>query len=97
MRLSVLFEDTEGTDIDPSTVLVKTYSPSGRITSYTYGASSSVGKYAVGNYYLDMTPDEGGRWHVRWEAASGTSQLAVEDDFIVQTSPFVASALGDYA
>ncbi len=97
LRLNVVFQDSAGANIDPESVVAQTCNPSGGTLTYTYGSSDELGTIGTGQYYLDMTPTEGGRWFIRWLGTSLTNTVAIEDDFIVQTSPFVASALGDYA
>lgn len=84
---------------DPSVLTAKTYAPSGLIETYTYPTSTGLGKASTGLYYLDIAPNEAGRWHVRWTATISTATLILEDDFIVQTSPFVEPSYdwrGDY-
>lgn len=98
-RLKAEFYDEDGVYVDPTSIIASIETPSGTITNTTYPASPT-GKTAVGKYFIDYTPAEGGRHHVRWVAtfAAGNS-LAMEDDFIVQVSPFIGQPFnsGDYA
>lgn len=96
-RLTASFEDENSLPVDPTTVIAKTYSPSGAITDYTYGSSANVGRTAVGHFYLDMTPNEAGRWFIRWEGTQAAGALVLEDDFIVQTSPFIGGVARAYS
>ena len=98
-RWTASFVNNAGAYVDPTTVVAKVKTPAGTITSYAYGVASNVGKSATGRYFIDIAPTEGGRWFIRGEATSGTDQLALEDDHIIQNSPFVGNswATGDYA
>lgn len=88
LRLYVNLQDEDGVDVDPTTVLIKTKSPAGAETTYTYGDDDEVGKSSVGDYYVDLTPDEAGRWRYRWETTGTDTTIAVEGDFLVQASAF---------
>lgn len=94
VTLTASFVDAAGIASDPTTVVFKTCSPSQSIKTYTYGAGTIVTKTAVGSYQATVTPDQGGRWSIRWETTGGV--VATEDDFIVQKSPFVRGFIGDY-
>ena len=86
--LSIVFTDDAGVVQNPLFVIFKTFSPCGTETKYTYGIDPEITRPSTGNYQADILPDEGGRWRVRWEA-SGVTNMATEDDFIVKVSPFV--------
>ena len=95
MRLTVSYVDDNGAPVDPTTVKFKLMSEETiAIKTYTYGIDSNLGKTSTGNYYADVTPDHGGRWFTRWEATGAVTQLAIDDNFIVQASPFVNQPLG---
>ena len=97
IRFKATFRDEDDVLSDPVTLRIKTYSPSGRTSTYTYGTDTEAGRTSLGIFYLDFAPTEGGRWHIRWEADMGTSTVALEDDMIVQDSPFISSVSGAYA
>ena len=88
VRIPVNFQDATGADTDPSTVTFKLYSPSAEISTYVYGTNAEVLKTSVGDYYIDVTPDEPGRWHFRWESTGTNKATAVEGSFVVQVSRF---------
>ena len=96
MRLTTSFVDANGVPVDPTTVAAKVRAPAGRVATFNYPANANLGKTATGAYYLDVTPYDGGRWHIRWEAQfADASLVATEDDFIVQVSPFGALPPGN--
>lgn len=74
-RLDVAFTDIAGVAFDPGTVKFQIKSPSGAITTLTYGASAIV-KSTTGAYYIDYTFDTPGLWHWHWE---GTGAVAVTE------------------
>lgn len=96
VRLTSAYQDSvTGNPVDPSTVQFLIETPCGRMTTYTYATDAELVKASVGNYYIDVTPTEGGRWHFRW-VSTGTGAGATEGDFVVQTSRFVHPDYCDY-
>lgn len=97
IRLSITFEEDDGDDIDPTgSVILKTRSPSGTETTYTYGTDDEIQRVATGQYTGDFTPDESGRWFFRWETTGVATTFATEGDVLVQASAFYDD-LTDYA
>ena len=99
IRFNARFQTTEGVLFDPDTLTAKLYSPSALVTTFTYPTDAELSKTSTGLYYLDYAPDKAGRWHIRWTAVESGDTIILEDDFIVQTSPFVDSSYdwrGDY-
>jgi hypothetical protein len=95
-RVSNTFTDEDGTLVDPATVSLRTYDPSGRISApLVYGTDAEMQRVSAGYYTCDITPDAAGRWHFRWTTTTPTS--ADEGDFIVIDSPFVDSSPLDYS
>ena len=95
-RLAINWQNTDGTDLDPTTdVILKTYSPSGNVTTYSYVAAE-VDKESTGDYYVEVTPDESGRWRYRWQATGSGTKKAIEGSFIVQSSVFYDDPPTDY-
>lgn len=88
VRVAVNFQDDDRTDVDPSTVTFKLMGPAGTSTSYVYGTDAALTKSSVGDYYIDVTPDQSGRWFYRWESTGTFTTIAIEGSFIVQASPF---------
>ena len=76
-------------DVDPDTVSLLTRSPCGTETTYTY-ADADITKTSAGDYYIDITPTESGRWFYRWETTGTDTTDAEEGNFLVQVSPFSA-------
>lgn len=87
-RVTVTFQDESGTGIDPDTVVLKTMSPCGTETTYTYGTDAEVQRETTGQYLGDITPDRAGRWRFRWESTGTETTTVIEDSFIVQASKF---------
>lgn len=88
VRVAVNFQDEDRVDTDPDTVVFKVRSPTGITTSYTYNTDAALLKSSVGDYYIDVTPDQSGRWYYRWESTGTDKAIAIEGSFVVQASPF---------
>lgn len=88
VRIAANFQDEDRTDIDPTTVTVKFRSPSGTVTSYVYGTDAALVKASTGDYYIDFTPDESGRWRYRWITTGTNKAIAFERSFLVEYSEF---------
>ena len=86
VRLQITITDEDDNPIDPATVRLKTMSPDGIERTYTYGVEANMLTEGPGIYLADITPDQAGRWHVRWEAETPTT--VQEDEFIVVRSAF---------
>lgn len=82
IRCAVSFTTAGGTPADPTTVTAKYETPRGELTSYTYGGGQIV-KDSTGNYHMDITCTEGGKWHYRF-AGTGAVVAAAEGEFEVQ-------------
>lgn len=85
--LTNAFTDDNGFLFDPETVSLELIDPYGSTQSYTY--PTTVLRDSTGQYHADVVPNMGGVWFYRWAVSSGTSKLAMEGDFVVQTSPFI--------
>lgn len=88
VRLAVNFQDDDATDVDPTTVTLKVYSPSGDITTYVYATDAALIRLNTGDYYCDFVPSESGRWHYRWSSTGTGTAIALEGTFVVQASVF---------
>ena len=85
-RIAINFQDDDGNDIDPTGLTFKWMSPSGTITSYVYGTDAALVRLSTGDYHIDVTPDESGRWRWRW-ISTGTGKASVtEGSMVVQWS-----------
>ena len=97
MVLTAAFSDTYGQPSDPAQVVIKTFSPCGDITSYTYQTDDNVTKTSTGNYAAIVTPNHAGRWRIRWEGTDASGNvIVIEDTFNVQRSRFVDGPCWDY-
>lgn len=88
VRLAVNFQDDDWTDVDPSTVTFKAFSPSGVTTTYVYQTDAQLVRLDTGDYFVDFVPDESGRWHYRWSSTGTGTAVAMEGSFVVQGSVF---------
>jgi hypothetical protein len=89
MSLTAAFTDANGAPADPATVVFKTYSPWGIISTYTYGTDDNVSKVSTGNYAASFIADHSGRWRTRWEGTDAIGNvIVIEDNFNVQRSRF---------
>jgi len=88
LRLAVQFTNDDYTDVDPTTVTLKIYSPDGDTTTYVYGTNAELERDDTGDYFCDYVPDVAGRWNYRWESTGDGTAVAVEGQFVVQASAF---------
>lgn len=98
-RVTVNFQDEDGTDIDPTTITLKTYNPYGQEASYVYGTDDEVQRESAGDYYGDITPTIAGQWRFRWESTGTGTTTVIEDSFNVIDSPFApynSNTIPDY-
>lgn len=92
IRFNASFKDSDGVAFDPDTLTAKILSPTSETTLFTYPSDTGISKTDTGVYYLDYAPTEAGRWHIRWAATEGEDTIILEDNFIVQVSPFVSQS-----
>ena len=85
VRLSATFT-VSSTNTDPTTVTLKVQDPSGNTATYTY-AAAEITKSATGQYYKDVSIDEGGTWYYRWEG-TGTVITAGEGYLLASSGHF---------
>lgn len=76
-----------GAAVDPTNVYFQTKTPSGTITTYTYGVDPEVQRLAVGQYTATVSATADGDWYCRWYS-TGTGQAAEEIKFNVKSSEF---------
>src|SRR5690348_8314071 len=88
-RLSVIFQDKDGTAVQPTTVKFKYKKPDGSITTLTYGVDAEI-EYvsATKEYYAVLSANVAGDWIYRWES-TGNYQAAAERKFTVLESQVV--------
>lgn len=84
VRLSASFS-VSGSAVDPATVTLTVMDPSGNSDEYTY-AASQITKVTTGSYRKDISADEAGDWHYRWES-TGTGQASELGQFMVEGAP----------
>jgi len=78
VRSTCTFENSAGTDVDPTGVSV-TYRVPGAAASVTktYPTDAEVVKSATGIYYIDLDLDTAGEYRIRW-AGTGSNKAAQE-------------------
>jgi hypothetical protein len=84
IRLLVTFQDTTGTFVDPTNLILRIKSPDGSVQEYTSG---DITQTATGKYQYDFLSIAAGTHRYRWEG-TGTAQGAVEGSFKVAESAF---------
>jgi len=67
----IQFTDVAGLAGDPSSVTFRLGQPDGTVISYVYGAGAEVQRLGVGQYQVQITFDQSGRYHARYEGSSG--------------------------
>ena len=91
-RIAVVFKNSGGTAVDPTTVTFVFRKPSDSVTTYVYGTDSQLVKDSVGNYHVDLTPAAGehGEWQYRWTSTRTPAQ-AEPGEFAVRPRQEAAS------
>lgn len=87
-RISLTVADAAGVAADPGALLLKLKSPSGTVTTYTYGVGAELTRDSLGNYHADLPLDAAGPWAYRWEL-SAPNAGAAEGVIVVQKSRFI--------
>ena len=97
VRLAINFSNDSFVDVDPTTVAIKVMSPSGIETTYTYDEDDELLFLDTGDYLIDITPNEPGRWFYCWITTGTNLATALEGNFVVQDSPFYSGINRAYA
>jgi hypothetical protein len=88
VTVAVEFLDSDDAPVDPDTVTFLYTPPSGTTVEFAFSDSpSEVVKDSVGNYHVDLVPDESGQYFYRWES-TGSGQAAENGEFMVEPSNF---------
>jgi len=85
IRLLVTFQDTTGSFIDPSNLILRVKLPDGSVQEWTY--PGDISQTATGKFQYDFLSTAAGTHRYRWEG-TGTAQGAVEGSFKVNESAF---------
>src|SRR5262245_61262285 len=89
-RIGAHFEDEGGVDVDPATITFTLRSPCGVESTYVYGTDANVVKTSAGDYYAEVTPDRGGRWHWAWSSTGTDKAIRFAGSIVVQEDAFDA-------
>ena len=87
VRSTCTFENSAGTDVDPTAVAVSYRTPGSAAVTKTYGTDVEVVKSATGIYYIDLDLDTAGEWRLRW-AGTGSNKAAKEAQIYCEPSFF---------
>ena len=80
--------DLSGNPADPAGVRIRFKDPSGNVETRIYQTHPEVQKVSTGIYKLEISADEAGYWHYKFDSNSGNYDGASEDSFSVRTSQF---------
>jgi hypothetical protein len=81
------FKDSDGVNINPTSVFVQYKDPEGNTTTKQYGVDTGFRRPSTGLYEYDVDANQSGKWHYRWYS-TGLGQAADEHSFTVKTSNF---------
>lgn len=95
VTVALNLQDAAGADLDPDTLVFKLRSPAGVTTTYTYASGDEIVRQDAGDYYIDVTPTESGRWFYRWATTGANKTIALEGNFVVKASVFYDDAARD--
>jgi len=79
VRVTATFT-TASAAVDPTTVKALVKDPAGTVTTYTYGAGTTVKRSATGVYYIDVDVTTSGEWKVRFKS-TGTGKASADISF----------------
>ena len=86
-RISATFKNAAGSAADPSAVTFKYTKPSGTVTTLVYLTDGALVKDSTGNYHVDLSLTEPGRWFYQWKG-TGTVEEVEEGEFEVFSGAF---------
>lgn len=66
VRFSGTIVDSDGSEVDPTTVKVDIKNPNGTVTTYTYGVDAALIRDDAGDYHIDQVLNISGRWFYRF-------------------------------
>lgn len=76
-----------GTNVNPEAIMFKVKTPSGVVTTYTYGTDTALVRDATGVYHVDVSATEAGEYVYRFWS-TGIGQAAAEGQFVVKSTLF---------
>lgn len=85
VRVSAVFTDSTGANVDPATVKVTYETPAGVSTTLTYLVDVALVRDSAGHYHADIDANAAGTWRYRW-FSTGAGQAAGETAFHVRAS-----------
>lgn len=80
-QIQVVFTNSGGTAVDPSTITLYLAPPSGAVGTYTY--PTDVQRSAQGTYTYNGTATASGWWNLRW-VGDGAAIAAQQDRYFVR-------------
>lgn len=93
VRVSALFADSGGTELDPAVVQFQCIAEAIQlVTTLIYGTDAELVRDSIGRYHVDIDSNESsGTWTWRFYS-SGSGQGAVEDQFYVRPDAVTVNA-----
>jgi hypothetical protein len=85
VRVSGVFKDLTDVVQDPDTVSLKVTKTDGTQTIYVFNGSPAVTRDSTGNYHVDVSVDQVGRWFYTW-ISTGLAQAAENGEFLVEAT-----------
>lgn len=87
-RIVVSIKNDVGVAADPGALRLKTKSPAGTVTTYTYLVGTVIVKDAVGEYHANVPMTEAGSWAYRWEsdapnAGADEGRISVKKSIVI--------------
>ncbi len=68
VKITLSVRNEAGIPADPGALRLKTKSPNGTVTTYTYSGDATIVKSATGEYYASVVMTLVGAWTYRWES-----------------------------
>ena len=87
VRLTWTHQNSSGTYIDPTAVLLWVRHPDGSQVTFTHGVGTTIIQDSTGHYHADVSADEIGTYSYR-AFATGTGQSAIEAECNVRSRFF---------
>ena len=81
-RLSTATTNSNGDAADPAELTFTLQPPDGATVNYTYGTDAELVKDSVGNYHVDITLLQFGRYSYKFNATGANGQMTSGELFV---------------
>lgn len=85
-RLSAAVTDSDAAAADPTGLSFTLQPPDGVTVTYVYGTDAELVKDSVGNYHVDITLSQPGRWAYKFNATGSNAQMTSGELFVRRDS-----------